>query len=80
MIAGIGFHPGLVIGGALAEDLLADRRNADHVAKEVHHLFGPRQAAQVTVYDDAVEAVVDKGQQVTEQLGEQFHGLPPETR
>jgi hypothetical protein len=64
VIAGKGFHPGLVVGGALAEDLLADRRNADHVAEEVH-LLGPRQVSQVTVYDDAIEAVVDKGQQVT---------------
>jgi hypothetical protein len=30
MIVGEGFHPGLVVDGALAEDLLADRRNADH--------------------------------------------------
>jgi len=29
MIAGIGFHPGLIVGGALAEDLLADHGNAD---------------------------------------------------
>ena len=77
MVAGEGFHPGLVVGGALSEDLFIHRGDADHVAEEVHHLLGSRQAAQVTVYDDAIEAVVDKGQQVAEQLGEQFHGLPP---
>src|SRR6266404_9480136 len=76
VIAGEGFHPGLVVGGALAQDLLADRRNADYVAEEVHHLLGPRQAAEVTVNDNTVEAVVDERQQVTEQLGEQFHGNP----
>jgi hypothetical protein len=70
MIAGVGFHPGLVIGGALAEHLLADGRNADHVAEEVHHLLGPRQAAEVTVNDNAVEAVIDESQHVAEQLGE----------
>jgi len=70
MIAGKGFYPGLVVGGALAEDLFVDRGDADHVAEEVHHLLGPRQAAQVTVYDDTVEAVVDKDQQIAEQLGE----------
>src|SRR6516165_7870805 len=80
MITGKGFHPGLVVGGALAEDLLADRSDTDHVAEEVHHLLGSRQAAQVTVYDDAIEAVVDEGQQIAEQLGEQFHGSPPKTR
>jgi hypothetical protein len=62
MIAGEGFHPGLVVGGALAQDLLADRRNADHVTEEVHHLLGPRQAAEVTVNDNAVKAVVDERQ------------------
>src|SRR5437870_13172581 len=76
MIAGEGFHPVLVVGGALAQDLLADRRNADYASEEVHYLLGPRQAAEVTVNDNAVEAVVDEGQQVAEQLGEQFHGNP----
>jgi len=70
MIAGVGFHPGLVVGGALAQDLLADRRNTDHVAEEVHHLLGPRQPAEVSVNDNAVKAVVDERQHVTEQLGE----------
>ena len=42
MIAGKGFHPGLVVGGALAEDLFVDRGDADHVAEEVHHLLGSR--------------------------------------
>ena len=76
MIAGEGFHPGLVVGGPLAQDLLADHRNADHLTEEVHHLLGPRQTAEVAVNDNAVEAVVDEGQQVAEQLGEQFHGNP----
>jgi hypothetical protein len=53
---GKGFHPGRVAGGALAQDLLADRRNADHVAEEMHHLLGSRQAAEVTVNDNAVKA------------------------
>jgi hypothetical protein len=30
MITGKGLHPGLVVGGALAEDLLADRSDTDH--------------------------------------------------
>jgi hypothetical protein len=36
----------------------------------MHHLLGPRQAAEVTVNDNAVEAVVDESQHVAEQLGE----------
>ena len=49
MISGEGFHPGLVVGGALPQDFLADSRNADHVTEEVHHLLGSQQAAEVTV-------------------------------
>ena len=70
MIAGKGFHPGLVVGSALAEDLFIDRGDADDVAEKVHHLLGSREPAQVAVNDNAVEAVVDEGQHVAEQLGE----------
>ena len=80
MIAGEGFHPGLVVGRALAQDLFVDHRNADHVTEEVHHLLGPRQPAEVAVNDNAVEAVVDEGQQIAEQLGERFHGNPLQAR
>jgi hypothetical protein len=80
MIAREGVHPVLVVRGALAEDLLADDRYADHVTEEVHHLLGSRQPAEVTVNDNAVEAVVDEGQQIAEQLGEQCHGNLREAR
>ena len=43
----------------------ADDRNADDLMEEVDHPLGARQPAEVAVYDDAVEAVVDEGQQVT---------------
>jgi hypothetical protein len=49
MIAGESLYPGLVVGGALAQDLLADDRYADHVTEGVHHLLGPRQPAEVPV-------------------------------
>jgi hypothetical protein len=29
MVAGVGFHPVLIVGGTLAQDLLADHGNAD---------------------------------------------------
>ena len=80
MIACEGFHPVLVVGSALAQDLPADHGNANDLMEEVHHPFGPRQPAEVAVYDDAVEAVVDERQQAAEQLGEQVHGKPRETR
>jgi hypothetical protein len=32
--------------------------NTDHLAEKVGHLFGARQAAQISVDGDAVEAVV----------------------
>jgi hypothetical protein len=62
MIACVGLHTVLVVGGALAQDLLADHRNADDLVEEVYHPLGARQSAQVAVYDDAVEAVVDEDQ------------------
>jgi hypothetical protein len=80
MIACEGFHPVLVVGGPLVQDLPADHGNADDLMEEVHHPLGPRQPAEVAVYDDAVEAVVGEGQQAAEQLGEQVHGKPRETR
>ena len=80
MIAGEGLDPVLVVGGAPAQDLLADHRDADHLAEEVHHLLGPRQAAEITVNDNAVEAVIDKHQKFAEQLGEYFHGKPRTAR
>ena len=80
MIAGEGFHPVLVVGGALAQDLLADDRYADHLTEKMHDLLGPREPAEVTVNDNAIEAVVDEGHQIAEQLGEQFHGNPLQAR
>jgi hypothetical protein len=72
--AGKGFHPLLVVIGTLSDHLLAQDGNADHLAKEMNHLLGPRQSAQIAVDDDPIEAVVDKEQQLTEKLFEQFHG------
>ena len=80
MIACECFHPVLVVGSALAQDLPTDHGNANDLMEEVHHPLGPRQPTKVAVYDDAVEAVVDEGQQAAEQLGEQVHGKPRETR
>jgi hypothetical protein len=36
-------------------------------------MLGPGEPRQIAVNDDAVETVLDKRQQVAEQLGEQFH-------
>ena len=58
VIAGEGFHPVAVIVGASAEHLLAHHRNTEDLTDEMDHLFGPGQAAEVAVDDDAVEAVV----------------------
>ena len=69
--------PVAVIVGALAEHFFADDRDVEDVAKEMHHLLGPGQAAEVAVNDDAVEAVVYQNEQAVEQLCEQLHRLPP---
>src|SRR5690348_18149713 len=49
VVAGKSFHPVLVVGGALGEYLLAQDWNSQDLAKEMNHVLGPRQAAQVTV-------------------------------
>jgi len=74
VVTGKGFHPVVVVTGTLSEHLLAQDWNADHLAKEMNHLLGPRQAAQIAVDDDSVEAVVYKEQKLTKELLEQFHG------
>ena len=68
------FHPVLIVIGTLAEHFLAQDWNSEDLAKEMNHLLGPRQSAQVTVDDDSIEAVVDKEQHPAEKLREQFHG------
>ena len=63
VIAGVGLHPVAVIVGALAEHLFAHHRDVQDLAHEMNHLFGPGQAAEVAVDDDAVETVIDKDQE-----------------
>jgi len=40
----------------------------------VDHVLGAAEPRQIAVNDDAVEAVINEGQQVAEQPGEEFHG------
>ena len=76
MIVGEGLDPVLIIGGAAAQHLFVHRRDADDLTEEVHRLLGPRQAAKITMNDNAVEAVIDKDQEIAEQLDEHVHGRP----
>src|SRR6185503_7426304 len=69
----VSLNPILVVVGALAEHLFVNHRYAEHLVKEIHYLLGPRQPTQVTMDDDAVEAVVYKNQQAGIQLCEKFH-------
>ena len=77
MIAGVGLDPGLIITGALAENLLVHRREAENLVKEVNHLFGAGQTAQVAIDDDTVETVIYKNQQAAKQLAKQLHRSSP---
>src|SRR6202022_776465 len=74
MVAGESLHPVLVIVRALAESFLAHHQNAEDLAPEMHHLFGPGQPAEVTVDDNAVETVIYKNEQAAKQLSKPFHG------
>src|SRR5262249_48286829 len=60
VVPGKSFHPVLIVIGTLAEHLLTQDWNSEDLAKEMNHLLGPRQSAQVTVDDDSVEPVVSK--------------------
>jgi hypothetical protein len=70
VVNGKSFHPVLIVIGTLAEHFLAQDWNSEDLAKEMNHLLGPRQSAQVTVDDDSAEAVVYKEQQPAEKLRE----------
>jgi hypothetical protein len=62
-----------ILAGPFAQHRLVHHGNPNHVAEKVDHLFRPRQPAQLSVDDYAVEAVVYKDQQAGEQLCEKFH-------
>jgi hypothetical protein len=74
VVAGEGFHPVLVIVGALAENFLAHHRNAKDLANEMNYLLGPGKAVQVAVDDDAVETVIYKNEKRPEKPVECVHG------
>ena len=73
VVAGVSFNPVLVVVGALAEHFFVHHRHAEDLVEEVDDLLRPRQTAQVTMDDDAVEAVVYKNQQAGIQLCKKFH-------
>jgi hypothetical protein len=79
MIAGERLDPGLVVGGPLAQDLLAHHWDTEDLAEEVDDLFRPRQSAQIAMNDNAIEAVIDEDEKIAEQLGEQLHDRPSKT-
>jgi hypothetical protein len=66
VVAGIGLDPVPVIFGALAKHFWTHHREAQNLTDEIHHLLGSRQTTQVAVNDDAIEAVIDEGQQTSE--------------
>ena len=67
MVAGIGFHPVLVILGALAENFLAHHRKAEDLADKGNHLLRPGKPVQIAVDDDPVETVIYKNEKTAEQ-------------
>ena len=75
MIACKGFHPVLVIRGPLAKHVLIDHADAEHVAKKVDHLFGTREAAEISMDDDPIKTVVYKDEQITKEFRKSLHCL-----
>jgi hypothetical protein len=62
VIAGKGFDPVAAVLGALTKDLLGDRRHMQDLTEEVDSLFWPGEAADVSVDDNAIEAVLYQSQ------------------
>jgi hypothetical protein len=52
---------------------------APTIWRKKYDLLGPRQAAQVAMNDNAVEAVINEDKKIAEQLEEEFHGRPQKT-
>jgi len=74
---GEGFHPAVVIVGALTQDFFADGVDLVDVAEEVDDVFGAGEQGQMTEDDDTVETVVYQGQQAAKQLCEGLHRSSP---
>ena len=77
VVAGEGLHPLPVIVGPAAEDFLAHHRNAEDFPNKVNHLLRSGKPVQVSVNDNAVEAVIYKNQQAAKQLCESLHRSSP---
>lgn len=73
VVVSVGVDPVLVVARALAERFLAHQRQTHNLTDEVDNLLRPRQPAEIALDYDAVEAMVDKEQQIFPNLGELFH-------
>jgi hypothetical protein len=73
VISGESLDPMVVLDGPLPQDFLGNSAGAMNAAEEVHDVLWTGQERQVAKDDDAVETVVCKCQQFTEQFGEFFH-------
>ena len=71
VIAGIGFHPSLILLSVPGQDFLAMLRDglANDVTEEVNRLFWAGQAGKIAVDDSPGETVVNKQQRVLEKAG-----------
>ena len=70
---GEGFHPAVVIVGALTQDLFADGVDLVEVTEKVDDVLGAGEQGQMAEDDDTVETVVYECQQAAEQPREFFH-------
>ena len=74
---GEGFHPAVVIVGALTQDFFTDGLDLVEVTEKVDDVLGAGEQGQMTEDDDTVETVVYQGQQAAKQLGEGLHRSSP---
>ena len=74
MFARESFNPSFVFVSSLRQRFFCDRVNFLDIPKEMDHVFLSDQERQISLDDDAIEAVIYKHQQFAKQGGEQFHG------
>src|SRR6266705_544342 len=73
-----GFNPALVLVGSFRQRFLCDRVDFLDVPKKMNHVLLADQQRQVSLDDDAGEAVIYQHQQFAKQGREQFHAQTPE--
>jgi hypothetical protein len=76
VVVGVLLDPALIVLGALGQDLLGDFGLVADLPEEIGHVVFTGQEGEVSVDDDAVEAMITPLQIRLKKLKKQLHGRP----